>query len=96
VAKQRAQFKVCNVDGHVSPNSSHENRNFVSEAIEFDVGEIPANSANRSVVEPVQEFRPLELARWQGNRKILYCGKGHGNEFVMDTNRRVRAFFKSQ
>jgi hypothetical protein len=74
VAKQPAQTGVCNVNGHVSPNSRSENRNFVPQAIELDIDDIPVNSGNRSVAEPVQKFHPAGLIQcnwWQENRMFL-------------------------
>jgi hypothetical protein len=98
VAKQLAQFAICNVSGHVSSNSSHENRNFVSKAIEFDIGEISADSANRPLVEPVQKIHPVELVQWNRrleNKRILCCGRRPRHEFVLGTSRQVRAFLEA-
>jgi hypothetical protein len=74
VAKQLDQFSVSNVSGHILSNDNNNNRNLVSQAIEFDIGEISANSANHSLVEPVLMFHPIEFTQWNQwwqNRRIF-------------------------
>jgi hypothetical protein len=60
VAQQLDQFSICYVSGHVSSNNSSENRNFVPQAVKFDISDISANSADNSLFEPVRKFHPVE------------------------------------
>jgi hypothetical protein len=43
----------------------------MSQALKFDFGEIPASSVNRSVVERVQKFRPVELVAGEQKNSVL-------------------------
>jgi hypothetical protein len=59
VAKQLAQFGVCNVNGQVLSNGAGKNRNVVAQGHELDVSEISANPANCLVREPVWKLSPV-------------------------------------
>jgi hypothetical protein len=77
LAKLLAQFSICHVNGHVSLNNSRENRNSVPPAIEFDIGEISANSADPSLVEKGSEVsssraRPVESVTREPEDFVLW------------------------